>query len=128
MIHGGEAQGGEKEIQETHHDRKKEEEMTTRRAEMAGHMGKDRDVLIVQYPRGCSALVWLNPMTKQISTNHAGLRAMLQRGVKDWGGHLLFPRDGQAFLEALYDYLFLNGYRVHWTRVMSGDRTARHCN
>jgi len=29
MIYGGETQGGEKEIQEAHHDRKKEEAMTT---------------------------------------------------------------------------------------------------
>lgn len=29
MIDGGEAQGGEKEIQEAHHEQKKEEAMTT---------------------------------------------------------------------------------------------------
>jgi hypothetical protein len=95
---------------------------------MVGHVGKDMEVLMVQYPRGCSALVWFDPMMKRVSTDHAGLRAMLQRGVKDWGGHLLFPRDGHAFLAALYDYLFLNGYRVHWTRVMAGGRPTRHCN
>jgi hypothetical protein len=95
---------------------------------MIGHAGKDIDVLMVQYPRGCSALVWFNPVTKRISTDHAGLRAMLQRGVQDWEGRLLFPRDGRAFLAALYDYLFLNGYGVRWTRVLASGRPTRHCN
>lgn len=95
---------------------------------MVGHVGKDIEVLIVQYPRGCAAMVWLNPMTERISTNHAGLRVMLQRGVKDWRGRLLFPRDRRAFLAAVYDYLFLNGYGVRWARVLTGGRPARHCD
>jgi hypothetical protein len=95
---------------------------------MIGRAGGDIDVLMVQYPRGCSALVWFNPAMRRISTDHAGLRVLLQRGVKDWEGRLRLPRDGRAFLTALYDYLFLNGYRVHWTRALAGRRPIRHCN
>lgn len=95
---------------------------------MVGQGVKDIDVLMVQYPRGGSALVWFNPMMKRISTDHAGLRVLLQRGVQDWEGRLLLPREGRAFLAALYDYLFLNGYRVHWTKVVTGGRPTRHCN
>ena len=127
MIHGNEAQGDEKKIQKTHQDSEKEEEITTGSKEMVGHAGKDIEVLIVQYPRGCAAMVWCNPVTERISTNHAGLRVMLQRGVKDWRGRLLFPRAGRAFLTAVHDYLFLNGYRVCWARVTTNARPARHC-
>ncbi len=74
------------------------------------------EVLIVQYPRGNTAVAWFDSGTALVSTNHAGLRATLQRGVQDWKGRLLFPSDGQAFLSALYDYLFLNGYTVRWVK------------
>lgn len=95
---------------------------------MVGHTGNDMDVLVIQYPRGRAALVWFDPVTKHISISHAGLRAILQRGVKDWGGRLLFPHDGRAFLAAVYDYLFLNGYRVRWARATAHARPTRHCN
>lgn len=74
------------------------------------------EVLIIQYPRGNTAMVWCDSGTALVSTNHAGLRAGLQRGVTDWEGGLLYPSDGLAFLSALHDYLFLNGYPVRWMK------------
>jgi hypothetical protein len=37
-------------------------------------------MLVVQYPRGAAAIVWLDPTTGAITTNHAGLQAMLRAG------------------------------------------------
>jgi len=89
-------------------------------------MNKSMDVLVVQYPRGRGALVWFDPRTQRISTDQAGLRALLQRGVKDWEGRLLFPHNGRAFLAAVHDYLFLNGYRIRWARVLVGGQASCH--
>jgi hypothetical protein len=32
----------------------------------------------------------------------------------DFEGHRRWPNDGDEFLTALYDWLFLHGYRVTW--------------
>jgi hypothetical protein len=77
---------------------------------MPGHA----DIIAVQYPRGTTALVWLDQSTGALATSHAGLRVTLRRGVKDWAGHLLYPHDGPLFLCAVYDHFFLSGYPVHW--------------
>jgi len=83
---------------------------------------------MIQGPRGELAVVWVDPSSNRVSTNHVGLRAMLERGVKDWEGRLVFPRDGRACLTALYDYLFVNGYGVHWVRIPLRNRSARRRN
>jgi hypothetical protein len=80
---------------------------------------RETDVLVVQYPRGCTAIVWFDPLAGSITTSHAGLRATLRRGVPSWEGCLVLPHDGHAFLVAVYDHLFLNGYAVRWTKVTS---------
>lgn len=82
-------------------------------------MKRETDVLVVQYPRGCTAIVWFDPVAGSITTSHAGLRATLRRGVRSWEGYLVLPHDGHAFLAAVYDHLFLNGYAVRWTKVTS---------
>ncbi len=66
------------------------------------------------------AILWLDPTDEWVMTNHAGMRAIIQRGVRDWEGHLLFPRDGRAFLSAVYDHLFLSGYRIRWMKSKGG--------
>lgn len=83
------------------------------------------DIVAVQYPRGITALVWLDLSTGMISTSHAGLRVTLHRGVKDWTGRIVFPKDGPAFLSAVHDHFFLSGYSVHWLSV-SGLKGVRH--
>jgi|CXWL01.1.fsa_nt_gi hypothetical protein len=70
------------------------------------------DALTVHLPRGYSAIVRYDPVTGSIRTGHAGLCATMQRGVRDWDGRRIFPRDGRLFLKAFYDYLFVNGYAV----------------
>lgn len=80
-------------------------------------MRTQSDLLVVQYSRGITALVWRDPVTLGVLTSHAGLSAMLHQGVRDWNGRLLYPHNGQAFLEAVYDRLFMNGVPVRW---MSG--------
>lgn len=82
-------------------------------------MTKRIDVLAIQYPRGATALVWLDPSTDAIATTHPGLRTTLRRGVKDWEGRLVSPDGGRVFLSALYDHLFLNGYPVRWLKVVA---------
>ncbi len=80
-------------------------------------MKREIDVLVVQYPRGCTATIWFDPLAGSIMTSHAGLRATLRRGVQTWEGYLVWPYDGHAFLVAVYDYMFLNGYAVQWMKV-----------
>lgn len=80
-------------------------------------MKRNTDVLVVQYPRGCTAIVWFDLIAESIATSHAGLRATLRRGVRSWEGRPVSPHDGHAFLTAVYDHLFLNGYAVQWMKV-----------
>ncbi|HEU5408243.1 MAG TPA: hypothetical protein VFU48_10780 [Nitrospira sp.] len=80
---------------------------------MSGHA----DIVAVQYQSRAMALVWLDLSTGAVVTSHEGVRETLRRGLQDWTGHVVHPRDGQAFLSAAYDHFFLNGYRVHWLRV-----------
>lgn len=75
--------------------------------------------LAVQYPRGHIAIAWVDLATGLVKTNHPGLRATLRRGVKDWEGRVLFPRNGRAFLTAVYDHLFLSGYHVRWMKGLA---------
>jgi len=80
-------------------------------------MKRETDVLVVQYPRGCMAVVWFDPVAGSITTSHAGLRATLRRGVQSWEGSPVSPHDGHAFLAAVFDHLFLNGYAVQWMKM-----------
>ena len=57
-------------------------------------MKRETDVLVVQYPRGCTAIVWFDPVAGSITTSHAGLRATLRRGVQSWEGVLFCPTMG----------------------------------
>jgi hypothetical protein len=78
--------------------------------------------LIVQLPRGMTALVRFNPEAGCVTTDHAGLCAtFFQTGVRDFHGHIRVPRDGRAFVSALYDALFLDGYPVRW---LESDRVS----
>jgi hypothetical protein len=88
-------------------------------------MSEHADIVVVQYPRGVKALVWFDLVTGAIATTHAGLRDTLRRGVKDWEGHLVCPRDGHIFMSAVYDHFFLSGYPVHWLSV-SGIKDVRN--
>jgi len=78
------------------------------------HMVKDRNIVVVQYPRGATALVWLDPASREVVTSHAELSSLLHQGVRDWGGRLVFPESGQDFLRAVYDRFFINGCAVQW--------------
>lgn len=80
---------------------------------MSGHVG----IVAVQYTRGATALVWFNLSMGAVVTSHAGLRETLRRGLRDWAGHVVHPRDGHAFLSAVYDHFVLKGYRVDWLGV-----------
>lgn len=77
-------------------------------------MAEDTNIVVVQYPRGATALVWLDPVSRAVLSSHAGLGAMLHQGVRDWEGRLVFPDRGQDFLAAVYDRLFINGCAVQW--------------
>jgi hypothetical protein len=88
---------------------------------MSGHA----DVVVVQLPRGVTAMVWLDLATGTVATSHAGLQMRLRRCVKDWAGSLVLPQDGSNFLSAEYDHFFLNGYPVQWLRL-SGLKRIQH--
>ena len=88
-------------------------------------MSEHADIVVVNYPRGVTALVWFDLATGAIATSHAGLRDTLRRGVRDWEGRLVRPRDGRVFLSAAYDHFFLSGYSVHWLSV-SGLKEVRN--
>lgn len=76
------------------------------------------DSLIVQLPRGRTAVVQFNPATGVVTTSHAGLIGTLfRKGVTDFEGYRRVPADGLQFLSALYDHLFLRNYAVHWRRA-----------
>ena len=77
-------------------------------------MPEHADIVAVQYLRGATALVWLDLTTGAVATNDVGLGKTLRRGISDWTGHLIQPRDGHLFLSAVYDHFFLNGYPVRW--------------
>lgn len=73
------------------------------------------ETLIIQLPRGRTAVVRFDPAQGQVTTNHAGVRAsFLAHGVRNVDGHLVFPREGRPFLVALFDRLFLSGYSLRW--------------
>lgn len=84
------------------------------------------DMLLVPLPRGRVAVVRFDSMTRTLSSSPSGFLApFFTNGVKDLDGTLRFPRHGREFLAALFDYLFLNGYPVHWRRRMAdSDFTA----
>jgi hypothetical protein len=88
---------------------------------MSGHA----DIVVVQLPRGATAMVWMDLATGTVATSHAGLQVTLRRGVKDWAGHLVRPQDGSIFLSAVYDHFFLSGYPVHWLRLSGLERVQR---
>ena len=71
-------------------------------------------LLLVSLPRGAVAAVWIDPVTGVIASNHQGLQTLFLSGVRDFNGRVLFPSDGQRFLSALYDHLFLSGHAVRW--------------
>ena len=87
-------------------------------------MSEHADIVVVHYPRGVTALVWFDLATGALVTSHAGLRDTLRRGVRDWEGCLVCPRDGRVFLAAVYDHFFLSGHSVHWLS-MSGLKEVR---
>jgi hypothetical protein len=72
------------------------------------------DIVAVQYQGGAVALVWLDLSTGAVMTSHVGLRATLCRGVRDWAGQAVYPKEGLQFLCAVYDYYFLKRYSVQW--------------
>jgi len=80
-------------------------------------MSEHADIVVAHYPGDVAALVWFDLATGILATSHAGLCDVLRRGLQDWAGHVVHPRDGQAFLSAVYDHFFLNGYCVHWLSV-----------
>jgi hypothetical protein len=77
-------------------------------------MSGPADIVVVQYPRGATALVWVDLSTGRVMTNHAGLQVTLRQGVKNWAGQVVRPHDGALLLSAVYDHFSLGGYPVHW--------------
>lgn len=73
------------------------------------------DILLVQLSRGRTAVAQLDPASGVVTTDHPGLQAMgFRQGIRGFDGCRRWPRDGRAFLAALYDRLFLCGYQVQW--------------
>ena len=87
-------------------------------------MSEHSDMVAVHYPRGATALVWLDLVTGTIATSHAGLRDTLRKGIRNWEGHVVYPHDGPIFLSAVYDHFFLSGYPIQWLSV-SGLKDVR---
>lgn len=113
---GDEAQGAGNAVQEEINGWNIEEETVTGRTGFK-FMAQNTDILVVQYPRGTTALVWFDQATGAIATSHPGLRDILRRGIRGWDGRVVCPCDGRIFLSAVYDHFFLSGYPVHWLNV-----------
>jgi len=76
---------------------------------------REIEAVVVQLPRGRTAIIGFDLAARRIFTTNQGVFGSLFRhGTKDLEGRLLFPPDGLAFLCAVYDFLFLNGYGVRW--------------
>jgi hypothetical protein len=88
-------------------------------------MSGQADIVVAQLPRGATAMVWIDPATRTVETNHAELQVSLHRGIKDWAGHLVLPQDGSIFLSAVYDHFFLSGYPVQWLRLSGLKKVQR---
>lgn len=54
--------------------------MTIGGSRRAGPGGTVLDVLIIEYPRGRRALVWFDPRTRRITTDHPGLPGLFEQG------------------------------------------------
>ena len=79
------------------------------------------ELVLIQLPRGRTALIGFDPAGSRVFTNHQGFfDSLLQRGVRNLEGRLLFSPDGREFLCAIYDALFVNGYDVHWMHAATG--------
>lgn len=73
------------------------------------------DVLLVRLSRGRTAIAQFDPALGVVTTDHPGLQALgFHEGIRGFDGGRCWPRDGRAFLAALYDRLFLCGYHVQW--------------
>jgi len=84
------------------------------------------ELLVVQLPRGRTAIVGFDPAEKRIFTNHEGsFGSLFRHGASDLDGRLLFPSDGRNFLSAAYDFLFLNGYGVRWLHCLEHSNIHR---
>jgi hypothetical protein len=69
----------------------------------------------VPLPRGKAVMLKFDRKRGSFVSNHNSLfRTFFKGGVLDFAGHRRWPSDGDAFLTALYDWLFLHGYRVTW--------------
>lgn len=80
------------------------------------------EIVVVQLPRGWSAVVGFDSATRVAFTNHSGLLGTLfKHGVKNLDGKVVHPSDGRSFLSAVYDHLFLNGYQVRWLHSVESD-------
>jgi hypothetical protein len=88
-------------------------------------MSGPADIVVVQLPRGVTAMVWMDLATGTVATSHAGLQVTLRRGVKNWAGQLVLPQDGFIFLSAVYDHFFLSGYPVQWLRLSGLKKVQR---
>lgn len=80
-------------------------------------MSEHADIVVVHYLSSITALVWFDLATGILATSHAGLRETLRRGLQVWAGHVVHPRNELAFLSAVYDHFFHNGYCVPWLSV-----------
>jgi hypothetical protein len=74
----------------------------------------DTGVVVVQYLRGATALIWIDPASRVVLSSNAGLSALLHQGVRGWDGRLVPPGRGPDFLTAVYDRFFINGCAVRW--------------
>lgn len=81
--HGCKAQGLGQESEEGLSERKKHEEKQS--GESTLNMSGDADLVVMQLPRGATAMVWMGQATGTVATSHAVLQVTLLRGVKeDW--------------------------------------------
>jgi hypothetical protein len=88
-------------------------------------MSEHADIVVVKFPIGVMALVWLDLATGAIATSNVGLRQALRGGCKDWAGNDVYPQDGGIFLSAIYDHFFLRGYGVEWLSLSGFTETGR---
>ena len=63
----------------------------------------------------CGRKITFEQQEKRVVCNHPVLLDRLeQNGVPHLDGVKYFPKDGEKFLEAIYDYYWLKGLYVEW--------------
>lgn len=62
----------------------------------------------------CAALMWLPDHDSVVQVRTTPVSDAIPSPLHDWSGSIVTPEDGERFLEAAFDHLFLQGFHPEW--------------